>query len=85
MTTTHTHTHFLYFSISVFCNRSVFNYIAKNLGEWKCQVTSSSYDSDDALSSRPARLVVRIPPEDPQIYYRGRILNDEVSTSLMQV
>ena len=49
------------------------------LGEWKCQVTSSSYDSDDALSSRPARLVVRIPPEDPQIYYNGRLMNNEVS------
>ena len=51
-------------------------------GEWKCQVTSSSYDSDDALSSRPARLVVRIPPEDPQIYYKGRLMNNKVSTLL---
>ena len=48
-------------------------------GEWKCQVTSSSYDSDDALSSKPARLVVRIPPEDPQIYYKGRLMTDNVS------
>ena len=48
------------------------------LGEWKCQVTSSSYDSDDALSSIPARLVVRIPPADPQIYRNGRLMNTEV-------
>ena len=52
------------------------------LGEWKCQVTSSSFDSGDALSSRPARLVVRIPPEDPQIYYKGQLMNDKVSKSI---
>ena len=51
------------------------------LGEWKCQVTSSSYDSDDALSSNPARLVVRIPPTDPQIYRKGRLMNTEVKFS----
>ena len=28
-------------------------------GEWECQVTSSSFASQDALASKPARLVVR--------------------------
>eukprot|EP00094_Tigriopus_californicus_P013464 TCALIF_13024-PA protein Name:"Similar to KIRREL Kin of IRRE-like protein 1 (Homo sapiens)" AED:0.12 eAED:0.13 QI:0/0.83/0.76/0.92/0.91/1/13/506/759 len=31
-------------------------------GLWECQVTSSSFASQDALASQPARLVVREPP-----------------------
>ena len=50
-------------------------------GEWRCQVTSSSYFDDDALSSRPVRLVVRIPPSEPRIYYNGQFLNKEVNNS----
>ena len=28
-------------------------------GLWECQVTASSFESQDALASKPARLVVR--------------------------
>ncbi|XP_032791555.2 hemicentin-1 isoform X4 [Daphnia magna] len=36
-------------------------------GEWECQVTASSFDAQDALTSDPARLVVRVPPSPPQL------------------
>jgi len=32
-------------------------------GLWECQVTASSFESQDALASKPARLVVREPPK----------------------
>jgi len=47
--------------------------------EWVCQVSPSSFDSDDALSSRPARLIVRIPPSAPRIYHEGQFLTDETN------
>ena len=48
--------------------------------DWVCQVSPSSFDADDALSSRSARLIVRIPPMAPRIYYDGQFLNTEVSS-----
>ena len=42
--------------------------IAYDDGEWRCQVTSSSYQAGDGLSSEPARLVVRQPPDQPRIF-----------------
>ncbi|CAG0880543.1 unnamed protein product [Cyprideis torosa] len=40
-------------------------------GDWECQVTASTYQSKDALTSRPARLVVRVPPQTPIIEFNG--------------
>lgn len=51
-------------------------------GEWKCQVTSSSFDADDALSSKAAKLIVRIPPAEPRIYYNGQFLSEEKDLSV---
>ncbi|CAG0881330.1 unnamed protein product [Darwinula stevensoni] len=39
-------------------------------GEWKCQVTASAFTLRDALTSTTARLVVRVPPNSPQIEYK---------------
>ena len=42
-------------------------------GLWECQVTASSFESQDALASKPARLVVRgktiFHPDTVQYYY----------------
>ncbi|XP_021944481.1 kin of IRRE-like protein 3 isoform X3 [Folsomia candida] len=40
-------------------------------GEWECQVTASDFQAQDALTSRPVKLVVRVPPNAPQIEYNG--------------
>ncbi|XP_026327512.1 irregular chiasm C-roughest protein isoform X2 [Hyposmocoma kahamanoa] len=40
-------------------------------GQWQCQVTASNYDVQDALSSPPAALAVRVPPQSPRILYNG--------------
>ncbi|CAH2237393.1 jg11250 [Pararge aegeria aegeria] len=40
-------------------------------GQWQCQVTASNYDVQDALSSPPAALAVRVPPQTPRILYNG--------------
>ena len=37
-------------------------------GDWECQVTKSSYEAGDGLSSEAAKLVVRQPPSDPQVF-----------------
>jgi len=42
--------------------------IAYDDGTWECQVTSSSYQAGDGLSSNPIKLVVRQPPGEPRIY-----------------
>ena len=42
------------------------------------QVTQSSYQTHDGLSSAPARLVVRHPPSEPRIYTDGRTFASEV-------
>ena len=47
-------------------------------GEWTCQVTPSTFDSDDGLASKSATLVVRNPPDDPQIYFQGQRLDSQV-------
>ena len=49
--------------------------------DWVCQVSPSSFDADDALSSRSARLIVRIPPMAPRIYHDGEFLTAEVRIS----
>uniref|UniRef100_A0A0K2SZJ5 Ig-like domain-containing protein n=2 Tax=Lepeophtheirus salmonis TaxID=72036 RepID=A0A0K2SZJ5_LEPSM len=48
-------------------------------GMWECQVSPSTYDANDALSSNPARLIVRVPPSDPRIYYDDQYLTSEPS------
>ena len=48
-------------------------------GEWRCQVTAGSYEDDDALSSKRARLVVRVPPQGPRIFHDGVALGPSVS------
>ena len=45
------------------------------------QVTQSSYQTHDGLSSAPARLVVRHPPSEPRIYTDGRTFASEVRPS----
>ena len=46
--------------------------IAYDDGMWECQVTGSSYQTHDGLSSAPAKLVVRHPPAEPRIYTDGK-------------
>ena len=38
-------------------------------GLWECQVTASSFESQDALASKPARLVVRGKNENKMIFF----------------
>ena len=41
-------------------------------GEWECQVTSTSFSSQDALASQAARLTVSVAPESVVLQYGGR-------------
>ncbi|XP_011868581.1 PREDICTED: kin of IRRE-like protein 3 [Vollenhovia emeryi] len=43
-------------------------------GFWECQVTSSNFTEQDALSSEQSRLLVRVPPRKPQLEYAGGAL-----------
>ncbi|KAH0545918.1 hypothetical protein KQX54_004471 [Cotesia glomerata] len=43
-------------------------------GLWQCQVTASDFTTQDALASEPARLVVRVSPQRPQIEYAGGVI-----------
>ncbi|TRY76871.1 hypothetical protein TCAL_03833 [Tigriopus californicus] len=43
-------------------------------GDWRCQVTASSYTANDALSSTVGRLIVRIPPSEPRLFYNEAAL-----------
>ncbi|XP_066601564.1 kin of IRRE-like protein 3 isoform X3 [Prorops nasuta] len=43
-------------------------------GLWQCQVTASDFTTQDALASEPARLVVRVSPQRPQIEYADRLI-----------
>ncbi|CAL7946544.1 unnamed protein product [Xylocopa violacea] len=43
-------------------------------GLWQCQVTPSDFTTQDALASEPARLVVRVSPQRPQIEYADRLI-----------
>ncbi|XP_026467304.1 hemicentin-1 [Ctenocephalides felis] len=38
-------------------------------GQWECQVTASDFTTQDALTSSPVRLVVRVAPQRPRIEY----------------
>ncbi|XP_060519861.1 irregular chiasm C-roughest protein isoform X2 [Cylas formicarius] len=40
-------------------------------GSWECQVTASDFHTQDALTSHPVRLVVRVPPQRPRIEFNG--------------
>ncbi|KAL6254590.1 hypothetical protein P5V15_014642 [Pogonomyrmex californicus] len=40
-------------------------------GFWECQVTSSDFTRQDALSSEQSRLLVRVKPRKPQLEYGG--------------
>ncbi|KAK2709078.1 kin of IRRE-like protein 2 isoform X2 [Artemia franciscana] len=40
-------------------------------GLWECQVTNSAIDVLDSLTSEPAQLVVRVPPQMVSIVYNG--------------
>ena len=46
--------------------------LAYDDGLWECQVSQSSYQTNDGLSSSPAQLVVRHPPSQPRIYADGQ-------------
>lgn len=38
-------------------------------GLWECQVTASDFTTQDALTSQPVRIVVRVPPQRPRLEY----------------
>ncbi|XP_068084854.1 synaptogenesis protein syg-1 [Anabrus simplex] len=40
-------------------------------GEWECQVTASDFTTQDALTSAPVRLVVRVAPLSPRVEYNS--------------
>ncbi|XP_034231154.1 irregular chiasm C-roughest protein isoform X3 [Thrips palmi] len=40
-------------------------------GLWECQVTASEFTTGDALTSPPAKLVVRVAPQTPRIEFNG--------------
>uniref|UniRef100_A0A8D8Z044 Kin of IRRE-like protein 3 n=1 Tax=Cacopsylla melanoneura TaxID=428564 RepID=A0A8D8Z044_9HEMI len=40
-------------------------------GEWECQITASDFTTQDALTSRPVRLIVRVEPQAPRIEYKA--------------
>ncbi|CAL7939041.1 unnamed protein product [Xylocopa violacea] len=44
-------------------------------GYWECQVTSGDFTRQDALTSLPSRLLVRVKPRKPRLEYGGTILN----------
>ncbi|XP_055848314.1 hemicentin-2 isoform X1 [Episyrphus balteatus] len=40
-------------------------------GLWECQVTASDFTTQDALTSQPVRLVVRVAPQRPRLEHEG--------------
>ncbi|CAD7092261.1 unnamed protein product [Hermetia illucens] len=40
-------------------------------GFWECQVTASDFTTQDALTSQPVRLVVRVTPQRPRLEHEG--------------
>jgi len=52
-------------------------------GDWVCQVTSDNFRSQDALASRPARVVVRVPPTSIAILQTGEGLEGIADTSVV--
>ena len=57
--------------------------LAYDDGMWECQVSQSSYQTNDGLSSEPAQLVVRHPPSEPRIYTDGRTFATEKQLSVL--
>ena len=57
--------------------------LAYDDGMWECQVSQSSYQANDGLSSEPAQLVVRHPPAEPRIYTDGRTFASERELSVL--
>ncbi|KAG5681586.1 hypothetical protein PVAND_011002 [Polypedilum vanderplanki] len=41
-------------------------------GFWECQVTASDFTAQDALTSQPVRLVVRVAPQKPKLEHEGQ-------------
>ncbi|XP_071749780.1 synaptogenesis protein syg-1 isoform X2 [Lepeophtheirus salmonis] len=52
-------------------------------GVWECQVTSSSFESQDALASSPAKLVIREPPKTYNILQNKNIIDDGSKVTLV--
>ncbi|XP_029051196.1 hemicentin-2-like [Osmia bicornis bicornis] len=48
-------------------------------GYWECQVTSGDFTRQDALTSLPSRLLVRVKPRKPRLEYGGTILNNALT------
>ncbi|XP_050491645.1 hemicentin-2-like [Bombus huntii] len=48
-------------------------------GYWECQVTSGDFTRQDALTSLPSRLLVRVKPRKPRLEYGGTILNSALT------
>ncbi|KAK2583935.1 hypothetical protein KPH14_001196 [Odynerus spinipes] len=48
-------------------------------GFWECQVTSGNFMRQDALTSLPSRLLVRVKPRNPRLEYGGTILNNALT------
>jgi len=42
--------------------------------KWECQVTASSFDAEDALTSAPALLAVRVAPSAPQMEFNSILM-----------
>ncbi|KAK4288357.1 hypothetical protein Pmani_038607 [Petrolisthes manimaculis] len=49
------------------CSVRVMDAAEMDDGGWECQVTASAFTAQDALTSRVARLVVRVAPNRPQM------------------
>ncbi|XP_011500520.1 PREDICTED: muscle M-line assembly protein unc-89 [Ceratosolen solmsi marchali] len=48
-------------------------------GLWECQVTPGDFTRQDALTSNPARLLVRVKPRKPQLEYAGAVLTTSLT------
>lgn len=48
-------------------------------GLWECQVTPGDFTRQDALTSLPSRLLVRVKPRKPRLDYGGTILSDSLT------
>ncbi|XP_015594587.1 hemicentin-1 [Cephus cinctus] len=48
-------------------------------GLWECQVTPGDFTQQDALTSLPARLLVRVKPRQPRIEYGGVVLTNSLT------
>ncbi|XP_066590101.1 irregular chiasm C-roughest protein-like [Prorops nasuta] len=48
-------------------------------GFWECQVTPGDFTRQDALTSLPSRLLVRVKPRKPRLEFGGTILNSALT------